>query len=243
MTTTEAILNYAKMQGGTFQRKGLLLDVARQQPTVKPRAIDLQLNRLISSGDILHNGFGGYALTEKASNGFLYQPSDEEKSLFSFLKENFPFLEICIWRPQLLSSFMHHIPDIGYTFIDVEKEGMESVFHSLQAMDLKKNVLLSPSKKDCERYLVGSDAFVVRQLIGQSPLTQVEGCTVPRIEKILVDAIGDNELFFASGTEIYGIYETAFGRHNINKKKLLRYASRRNRETQVKQILTTIGHD
>ena len=138
---------------------------------------------------------------------------------------------------------MLHIPNIGYTFVDVEKDGMESVFHALQNMGIGRNILLAPSVEDCERYLVGTDAIVVRQLIGQSPLTEIEGCTVPRIEKILVDAIGDNELQFAGGSEIYNIYEFARERHNINMSKLNRYASRRNRKEKVQQIIATIDYD
>ena len=159
------------------------------------------------------------------------------------LKQQFPLLDMCIWSPSVLASFMLHVPDIGYTFVDVEKDGMETVFHFLQDMELGRNILLVPSPTDCERYLTGSDAIVVRQLIGQSPLTVVDGCIVPRIEKILVDVIGDNELFFASGSETYNIYEYAFERNRINKSKLLRYASRRNRKEKVVQIIQSIDND
>ena len=76
--------------------------------------------------------------------------------------------------------------------------GVESVFNALQGMELARNVLMTPSLEECNRYLWGTNAIVVRQLIGQSPLTIVDGCLVPRIEKILVDLVGDNELLFAS---------------------------------------------
>ena len=69
----------------------------------------------------------------------------------------------------------------------------------------------------------------------------VDGCTVPRIEKILVDAIADNELLFAGGFEIYSIYEYALERNNVNMSKLLRYASRRNRKEKVERIIITIN--
>ena len=53
----------------------------------------------------------------------------------------------------------------------------------------------------------------------------------------------DNELIFTSGSEIYHIYENAFERVNVNKSKLMRYASRRNRKNQIEQIINTINHD
>ena len=193
MTTTEAILNYAVIQGGVFNRENLLHNIDGKSIAINKRALDLQLSRMITSGILKRTRRGEYQLTNNNLPEFVYQPSDKEKEIFNKLKQQFPFLDFCIWSPKVLSSFMLHIPNIGYTFVDVEKDGMESVFHALQEMKLGRNILLSPSLKECEFYLTGSDAIVVRQLIGQSPLTMVDGCSVPRIEKILVDVITDNE--------------------------------------------------
>lgn len=243
MTATETILNYANIQGRTFHRKDLLLDIASRKVDIKVEAINLQISRLIASGMLRRIGYGEYELTDKSLPEFVYRPSEAEKEIFSKLKRQFPFLDFCIWSPMVLSSFMLHVPNIGYTLVDVEKDGMESVFNFLRRMNLNRNILISPSLMDCDRYLTGTDAIVVRQLIGQSPLTEVDGCTVPRIEKILVDAIGDNELFFASGSEIYNIFEYTRERNHVNMSKLMRYASRRNRKTKVEKIINSIEND
>lgn len=243
MTATEVILNYATMHGGTFHRKDLLVHVSRQQERVRTTAIDLQINRLMASDKLRRVGRGEYEIVGQSLTEYVYQPSEFEKKVYSRLKQKFPFLDFCIWSPRVLSSFMIHVPNIGYTFVDVEKDGMESIFHALQGLELNKNILLAPSVADCDRYLTGTDAIVVRQLIGQSPLTEVDSCRVPRIEKILVDAIGDNELLFASGSELYNIYEFALERNHVNMSKLMRYASRRNRKKQVEQIIKNIGND
>lgn len=231
------------MQRGAFQRKDLLRDIVNKHTDIKERAVDLQISRLVASGILLRKGRGEYLLAENSLPEFVYKPSETEKAIFLELRKQFPFLDMCIWSPRVLSFFMIHVPNIGYTFVDVEKEGMESVFHALQNMNLSRNILFAPSVKDCERYLTGTDAIVVRQLIGQSPLTEVDGSTVPRIEKILVDAIGDNEMQFAGGSEIYNIYEYVRERNNVNMSKLMRYASRRNRKEKVEQIFNTIDHD
>ena len=167
MTATEAILNYATMQGRTFHRKDLLLDVARRKENIRVEAIDLQINRLIASGMLRRVGHGEYELTDNSLSEFVYRPSEAEKEIFGKLKRQFPFLDFCIWSPKVLASFMLHVPNIGYTFVDVEKDGMESVFNALQGMELNRNILLSPSLMDCDRYLTGTDAIVVRQLIGK----------------------------------------------------------------------------
>lgn len=243
MTTSEKILNYATMQGGTFNRKDLLHYIVEKYPDINEGTVDLQVNRLISSGMLKRNGRGKYAVAGNRLPEFVYFPTEQEQDIFLKLKAKFPLLDLCVWSPRVLASYMLHVPDIAYSFVDVEKDGMETVFHALQDMRLGRNILFSPSAVDCERYLAGTDSIVVRQLIGQSPLTEVNGCKVPRIEKILVDALGDNELFFAGGSEIYNIYEYAFERNNVNMSKLLRYASRRNRKDKVEHIINTINND
>lgn len=243
MRTTDVILKYAAMQGGTFQRKDLLREIADKQPTIKKRAVDLQISRLIASGILVRKSPGKYQLAANSLPEFVLNLSETEKNIYQKLKEQFPLLDLCVWSPKVLSPFMLHVPNVGYTFVDVEKDGMEPAFHALQNMNLGRNILLAPTVQECERYLTGADAIVVRQLTGQSPLTEVDGCVVPRIEKILVDAVGDNELFFTGGSEIYHIFENAFERVKVNKSKLMRYASRRNRKNQVEQIINTIDHD
>ena len=243
MNTTETILKYAADQRGVFQRKNLLRDMASKCPTIKRRAVDLQISRLIASGILVRKKRGEYQLAKGSLPEFVLRLSETERNIYQKLKEQFPLLDICIWSPKVLSSFMLHVPNVGYTFVDVEKDGMEAVFHALQNMNIGRNILIAPTAQECERYLTGSDAIVVRQLIGQSPLTDVDGCVVPRIEKILVDAVGDNELFYTSGSEIYYIFEDVCNRVNVNKRKLMRYASRRNRKEQVERIINTINHD
>ena len=70
-------------------------------------------------------------MAENSKPEFVYHPSESERDLFLKLKKQFPFLDFCIWSPQVLSSFMHHVPNVVYTFVDVEKDGMESVTWTL----------------------------------------------------------------------------------------------------------------
>lgn len=240
MTTTQMILKFASEQRGPFRRKDLLRCLFDLNEEVKENSIDILVNRLLDAGKLQRTGRGEYILN---NNCFIYHPSHFEQEIFTELKKYFPLLDFCIWSPKVLSSLMLHVPNIGYTFVDVEKDGMEPVFHKLQSIDLGKNILISPSETDCERYLTGTDSIVVRQLIGRSPVTEINGCTVPMIEKILTDSVGDNELSFTGGSEIFNIFETAFERYDINQAKMLAYASRRNRKDTIEQILKTINYD
>ena len=83
--------------------------------------------------------------------------------------------------------------------------------------------------------------IIVRTLINEAPVVSVQNYFVPTLEKILVDAAGDNELLFAQGTELFTIYENAFQIHDMNGSRLLRYAARRNRKDKIMKILNTIN--
>jgi hypothetical protein len=73
-----------------------------------------------------------------------------------------------------------------------------------------------------------------------APINIIDGCPVPKIEKMLVDAVNDKEIRFAQGAELYTIYQNVFDQYDINRRSLIRYASRRNRKEKVKQIIDTI---
>ena len=88
-----------------------------------------------------------------------------------------------------------------------------------------------------ERYIGANDAIIIRPLISESPLQLVESINTPTIEKTLVDIVGDVEFSFFQGSEMNYVYTTIFERHNVNKKKLLRYATRRGRKEEVELLI------
>jgi hypothetical protein len=127
---------------------------------------------------------------------------------------------------------------LSFLLVDVEREVAESVFNLLNS-DNSKRVYLMPSLTDFERYINTNEAIIIRPLISESPLQLVSGIKTPTIEKILVDIAGDIEFSFLQGVEINYVYNTIFEKHNVNKNKLLRYASRRGRKAVVEELLKT----
>ena len=117
---------------------------------------------------------------------------------------------------------------------------MESVFNFLQGDIPSMSILLNPTELECEKYITTDKLLIVRLLVNEAPLIMANNTPVPTLEKILVDAAGDKELVFAQGAELYTIYEEAFGRHNVNRSRLLRYATRRHRKDQILKIINSI---
>lgn len=201
-----------------------------------PGTLSEQLNRLLKSGQLIRVQRGIYKLPDDARKDFSVVCSEEIRQINKQIKKQFPFVGYCLWPASTLIPYMHHIPNVNFLFVDVEREVAESVFNFLK-VDSHKRVFLLPSLNDIERYVSANDAIIIRPLISESPLQLVEGINTPTIEKVLVDIVGDVEFSFLQGSEINYVYTTIFERHNVNKNKLLRYATRRGRKEEVEQLI------
>jgi hypothetical protein len=165
----------------------------------------------------------------------LFLALQEVKQLNEKLKIQFPFAKFCLWSSDVLMPFMQHIPNLNFIYVDVENGVAESVFNFLKS-NQTKSVFFRPNRAEFNRYIVGTEAIIVRGLVSESPLQTVENVLVPTLEKILVDMAGDVEFDFMQGAEITYFYRNVMDRHQINKRKLLRYASRRGRREEVEQL-------
>lgn len=241
MTAVNQIIDIAKKQDGIFTRKDLLNVVRSGMKNISEGSLVVLLNRMIAENKIIRVSYGKYKLNEDLKHEFLYEPNEFMLSLNKHIKEKFPFIDYCIWQPSVFASMMLHVPAVRTTLVDVEREAMESVFMSLQNVESEIPIFLNPSQEDVDRYITNRDLIIVRPLVKEAPLDVINGCPVPTLEKMLVDAISDKELQHLQGNELYTIYSNAFSDYAIKKTKLLRYAARRNRKQKVEQIINTIN--
>ena len=241
MTAVNQIIDIAKKQDGIFTRKDLLNVVRSGMKNISEGSLVVLLNRMIAENKIIRVSYGKYKLNEDLKHEFLYEPNEFMLSLNKHIKEKFPFIDYCIWQPSVFASMMLHVPAVRTTLVDVEREAMESIFMSLQNVESEIPIFLNPSQEDVDRYITNRDLIIVRPLVKEAPLDVINGCPVPTLEKMLVDAISDKELQHLQGNELYTIYSNAFSDYAIKKTRLLRYAARRNRKQKVEQIINTIN--
>lgn len=130
---------------------------------------------------------------------------------------------------------MLHIPNNYETIIEVEKGSEENVFYFLS--DIRGNVFLNPSKDILDKYSnKNEDMIIIKNLITDAPLQNVEQIKIPRIEKIIVDLIVDDKLYATyQGRDLDSIIENAFQYNTINEDTLFRYADRRTKKPLVKE--------
>ncbi|MDR2680077.1 MAG: hypothetical protein LBC47_04620 [Tannerella sp.] len=235
MTVKSDILRYASSNKVFTKRK--LTDCLAGNPAkpVAARSVSQELDNLVRANTLTRIQRGIYTVTKNSKPEFFYPVSTVLTQLNAQIKAQFPFASICMWDSAVFPPLMHHIPMLNYIYADAERDAMDAVFNFLKD-SLGANVFLKPDRKVYDRYIAGTKAIIVRQLISESPLQTVDGILTPKIEKILVDIAGDTEFDFLQGTEIYRVYKNVIEKFNINKTKMLRYASRRNRRKIVERL-------
>lgn len=172
-------------------------------------------------------------------NSFNPEISPKEKSISEKINKEFPYLEFCIWDSSVLSEFTIHQANQFYQLIEVEKDATQAIF--LYLKENKYSVFLDPTKDVFEKYITeNNNIIIVKTLITEAPIQNINGINTPSLEKILVDIFCDETIFSAyQGNEMRTIYKEAFSKYSINRSKLLRYASRRGKKGEIETYINS----
>jgi len=242
MVRQNDIVQYAKHQP-TFTRKQMLDDFGKSGIDFSLNTVMVALRRLVQDGTLSKPVRGHYQLTDVGKRTFTPFFDDEMARLSDTLMEDFPFLRFCVWSSRDINRFSHNILNLNVIWIDVERDGMESVFSTLSNYDTSRRVFIKPTGTDYERYIIGTPSIVVRPLISESPLiTDAKGRQQITIEKILVDVVADPDFFVLQGFEMLRFYHNVHDLCTVNRPKLLRYARRRNCADEITRLLTDMNN-
>lgn len=231
-TIKDKIESYFKEQS-TISKEKLVNCMVLDFPELKQSTINVYLSRLKKEGLIKNPARGMYALKEKKT----YNPVVDSylKRLFNKIKKDYPFVEFCIWDTKWLNEFMRHQPFKYYMVLELDKDVTEAVFHALKEQG--KQVYIEPDAETFNLYINNSeDVIILKHLISEAPLQEINKITLPTLEKLLVDMTIDTKLYAAQQSEIEFIYTSAFEKYEVNKNKMKRYAYRRNRENEVENL-------
>lgn len=240
MTNEQTILNYASSRGGKFARKEFFSWLRSHYPEASTSSYDVVMYNMIGKGRLLRTGRGQISVPSTLKQGYMPKISEEAKSLYARLQEEYPYANICIWSVSAVSSFVQHVPYSNTIIIEVEKLAMEAVFHSVKAYSTERTVLLNPTQKEYDLYSTHNGNVIVKPLISEAP-TIVNGSVVSAsLEKILVDIAIEPGFSFASDSELYTIYENAFEMYDINTRTMLRYASRRGKKEEIQHLINSV---
>jgi len=205
---------------------------------VKKSTVNWRIHKLVEKGIIQRVGRGKYRLGEQKE--FHPKVNQSIKSLYTILKNEYPYLDIVIWTTEWISQWMLHIPGTNKTIIEVEKGTEDSVFYFLS--DIRKNVFLNPSRDILDKYAQeNKNQIIIKNLVTDAPLQKINSLRIPALEKIIVDLILDVGILSEyQGRDLESIIENAYQFHSIQEDKLLRYANRRRKREFVEQFIKNI---
>ncbi|HEB61633.1 MAG TPA: hypothetical protein ENI82_00640 [Bacteroidetes bacterium] len=201
--------------------------------------INWRIYQLVQSGIISRVGRGKFIVG--SSSDFKPRIGRKESSIAKQIKKQFPFIEFCIWKTDVIREFSLHQSFINFIVVEIERDSMEAVYHFLK--EKHKKVYLKPDKNIIENYLLElKNIIVVQNLISEAPLQKLSKIPTVTVEKILVDLICGKALFYYyQGYELHNIFQRAFEKYTINESKLLRYADRRKKKAEVLKLIKAIN--
>lgn len=232
--SVEALSSYFGNNHGTATLEQLRDHFRISEPNIPDATVNWRIHDLVDNGALRRVGRG---LFEPGSE-IVYTPELPSRAIkiSKSLKKNFPFISFCVWSSDLLNEFAQHISSYPFLLVDVEKDVAESVYYRLN--DEFGGVFLRPAETIINDLLPNFRLpLVIRHLVSESPLNQVNGLSSVSLEKLLVDAFCDPEFRFLEGSELRAVFSNAFYKYTVNENKLLRYAARKGRKPELAAYL------
>lgn len=219
----ELILQYSN-DVGVFDTE-TLWNWIKDKGVTSMNTINSTLSKMVEESVLSRVAKGCYATVDK-KGVFKAEPLENEKDIFVFLKEKLPFAKICVYNGNVIAPLQHHVSENNITYVEVDRDITESVFELLK--QTFENVWLLPNADMVSRYIdLKNKGLIVKVLVTESPVEEIDGITVPTLEKLLVDIIKDPDFSYMQGTEAEKIWENARELYIINESRLKRYARRR----------------
>lgn len=230
-TCKQIIIQYAENQK-SFSTKDLLYSLSKLNKW-SYSTIKCNITKLLDEGVLSKISKGVYCLAT-SKNIFKIIPSKKDKEIFSLLTNKFPFATFCIYNGRVLSALQHHLSENNITYVETNKEAVESVFGFLK--DKGFIVYQCPDSSFVYRYIdLKNEAVIVKPLVSESPMENIDGVNVPTIEKLLVDIQKDDDFSYLQGAESENMLENAKTLFHINQSKLVRYGKRRGLTIKLEQ--------
>lgn len=232
-TLEKNIGRYFKEHGKLSKQK-LVESIKKDFPSWADNTINMYLSKLKKKGIISTPSRGIYELERHTP--FYPIISNNLKKVFNKVTREFPYITFCIWNTVWLNEFMRHQSFKHEIVIEVEKDASEAVFALLSG--ITKNVFFNPDEEIFERYMHHQDkVLIVKNMVSESPLVERDKIIIPALEKLLVDMLIDTSLFSAQQSEKEFIMQSVMDKYTLNELKMRRYAARRNRESEIDELI------
>ena len=150
------------------------------------KMLSWHLRKLMDERKIFRISKGVYTTTQKA----IFRPVPNTRSirLYKKLKAEYPLLDFCVYNGEILSDLQHHLSYNNNIYIETERDAAETIFHFVQ--DMHERSFLSPKEDIMSDYIrLDKRSFIVKPLVSESPIQEVNGNIKPQIEKYIKEFV------------------------------------------------------
>jgi len=222
----------------SFTTKELLIAISNELPNLKESSLRWRINQLKTEGVIFQIGRGMYSLKEKRN----YEPKLSLKTmrLGNRVNKLIPDIPLTIWDTYMLDEFDKSNQSHEYTFMYCKKDKIKRLFDEI--LDFSKVVFLNPSEEVIERYVSNHDySIILLPIVSEAPLVDLADFTTVSLEMLLVDCFVLRENYIQSTKRsLSKIYKQSFKKYNVNRSKLMRYAARRDKRSEIEKLIASV---
>ena len=234
MTSCEKYILEYSAERASFRNCDLL--TAAEESGYPKTAVNWFLHKLTSERKLSRIGRGVYSGVLRQE--FKNEPDEPLRKLARQIFDQYPGVRACFYQGTILSPLLHHLSYNALTYIEVQRELTEILFHRLQ--DAGEKVYLKPSREVMQNYIdISQSGIIIKPLISGSPVTIESGIPMPTLEKIIVDTLCDEDFSYLQGGEWEYIVDNSFSMFDINSSRLFRYAGRRGKMQEIKEAVNS----
>jgi hypothetical protein len=204
------------------------------EPADVPQStVNWRIYKLVERGIIQRVGRGKYQIGVSS----FFEPGITGKMIQvnRYMKKQFPYIKYIVWHIGDINTFSQHLFNKDITFVEVERDVVESVTDQLR----DKFKYVQDSRAASSLY-PNESVIMVRPLVSGAPVQTIQTVPTTTLEKILVDIYSDKVFDFFQGNELSLIFKNAFSSYTIHQERLLRYASRKEKRAVISEFIQTI---
>ncbi len=217
-----------------FSTKELATAIRNANPDVAPSTVGWRIFQLKKEKLVFQVGRGLYSFEYKPV--FVPMISAKTKRQLKRIKGLVPY-DLYVFDTHLLSEIIDQPIEKEWMFISAPKDELDQLYDKM--LDFSKQVFLHTDKETMHRYInAQNEAIILTTLVSEAPTYKGDDFNSFTLEGILVNVLYEADILQGSlGIEFTNLFEIAFKKYNVNRSKLIRYASRRDKKAEIQNLL------
>ena len=225
-----------------YTRKELLDILQEDYPYVSRNSYQWAIADMVKAVMLVKVGYNQYKLPDSnVKDVYIPQYSETARKVIDILRNYLPDTKAVLFESSLLNEFLDDKITDNVIFLETEKEQTLPVFRLLQEQGIP-NLIYKPTKQDFLFYRV-KNSIVITDMTSEAPLKKNAPHEIC-IEKLLADVFCDRLVKLTYSFEDFtAVADSVQKMYLVEKPKLMRYAGRRGKESQLVNMCPELAVD